>query len=611
MTNKKQFGAIAKIVILLLALSIASVAATQVLAWRWQYHQALGKPLQGHWYWPWDWLKWSMRFYDTHSQIVMTGIAVFLMTLTMMLLVFYMRIMLIKRDTSAMDDLHGSAHWASKQEIQETGLLDCKGVYVGAWTDKNGKTWYLRHDGPEHIIAFAPTRSGKGVGLVLPTLLSWPESALVYDIKGENWALTAGWRQQYAGNAVLKFDPGNFIEGDPEAESCCFNPLAEVRLDDERAVGDVQNLAAIIVDPQGKGMESHWDKTAFALLTGAILHTLYKIRKEEQRTANLTDVATLLSNPDMPVTDVLQEMLEYEHTDSGAHPVVAAEARAMLNKAEEELSSVVSTAIANLSLYRDPIVARHIARSDFRIDDLMDHEQPVTLYVVDRPSDADRMRPLIRLIMTQIVRRRTEKMEFRDGRSVRHYKHRLLLLSDEFPALKKLNAIEDGLAFMAGYGIKAYIICQDIQQLNAIYSREEKIIANCHIRIGYAPTKVETAEVFSKMSGTATVIKEEVSVSGSRFGGAAKSYNRSYREHQRPLITTDEVMRLKKPKKEGHGENERIVEAGELLVFVAGSAPIRGTQILYFNDQTFRERAAVPPPEKSDVLTPKTRDFAL
>ena len=144
MTKKKQPGAVAKIVILLLALSIASVAATQVLAWRWQYHQALGKPLQGYWYWPWDWLKWSMRFYDTHSQIVMTGIAVFLMTLTMMLLVFYMRIMLIKRDTSAMDDLHGSAHWASKQEIQETGLLDCKGVYVGAWTDKNDKTWYLR-----------------------------------------------------------------------------------------------------------------------------------------------------------------------------------------------------------------------------------------------------------------------------------------------------------------------------------------------------------------------------------------------------------------------------------------------------------------------------------
>ena len=133
--TKKKYGTVTKFIILFLALSIASVAATQVLAWRWQYHQALGKPLQGHWYWPWDWLKWSMQFYDKHSQVVMTGLAVFLMTLTMILLAFYMRIMLIKRDTSAMADLHGSAHWASKQEIQETGLLDGKGVYVGAWTD--------------------------------------------------------------------------------------------------------------------------------------------------------------------------------------------------------------------------------------------------------------------------------------------------------------------------------------------------------------------------------------------------------------------------------------------------------------------------------------------
>lgn len=165
---------------------------------------------------------------------------------------------------------------------------------------------------------------------------------------------------------------------------------------------------------------------------------------------------------------------------------------------KKEYGVIAKVTILLLALSIASIVARHIARSDFRIDDLMDHEKPVTLYVVDRPSDAERIRPLIRLIMTQFVRHRTEKMEFRDGRAVRHYKHRLLFMPDEFPALKKLAAIEDGLAFMAGYGIKAYIICQDIQQLNAIYSREEKIIANCHIRIGYAPTKVETAEVFSR-----------------------------------------------------------------------------------------------------------------
>lgn len=590
-------------------LLLASTAATQVMAWRFKYHAALGKPAYDSWYYPWDWLIWTMRFYESHQQSVTVGIGAFVLVMGGGVMMMVLRATLKKRESTAIADLHGSAHWAERKDIAEAGLMGKAGVYVGAWKDNKGSTHYLRHDGPEHIIAFAPTRSGKGVGLVLPTLLSWTESAVVYDIKGENWALTAGWRKQYAGNVVLNFDPGN-----PDVDSCCYNPLDAVRLDGERAVADTQNIATMIVDPQGKGLESHWDKTSFALLTGTILHTLYKVRKEEGRTASLADVANVLANPDMPVVDVLQEMLAYEHTPQGTHPVVAVEARAMLNKAEEEMSSVVSTALANLSLYRDPIVARRTASSDFAIEDLMHHDKPLTLYIVDRPSDAERIRPLIRLLITQIIRRLTEKMEFEGGRSVKHYKHRLLLLMDEFPALKKLSMIEDGLAFMAGYGIKAYLICQDIQQLNAIYGRDEKIIGNSHIRVGYAPNKVETAEIFSKMSGTATIIKEEVSVSGSRFGGAAKHYNKTFREHQRPLITADEVMRLKKPTKTGTGDNERIIDAGQLMVFAAGYAPILGTQILYFNDSVFLARAQVPAPEKTDSLAGdgKTRrEFAL
>lgn len=598
MTKKKKqsMSAKKKLAVIVTMFVIGSILSTQIMAWRFNYHPALGRPLYDHFYAPWDWMIWSAKYYATHQSMLAGGWLTMMGIMGVGFIILTAQMTMRSRDTSSVDDLHGSARWAEKEDIEEAGLLSGKGVYVGAWKDAKGKTHYLRHDGPEHLLAMAPTRSGKGVGLVLPTLLSWTESAIVYDIKGENWALTAGWRQKYAKNKVLNFDPGN------PSHSCGYNPLDAVRLYDERAVGDAQNIATIIVDPQGKGLESHWDKTAFALMTGAILHTMFKVRKEENRTANLSDVATLLSNPDMSITDVLEEMLAYEHTDAGVHPVVAGEARSMPNKAEEELSSVVSTAISNLSLYRDPIVARNTSRSDFQIEDLMQYESPVTLYIVDRPSDADRIRPLIRLMITQFIRRLTEKMEFKDGRSVQHYKHRLLLLLDEFPALKKLTMVEDGLAYMAGYGIKAYLICQDIQQLTGIYSRDEKILANCHIRIGYAPNKLETAETLSKMSGTATVIKEEISVSGSRFGGAAKSYNKSFREHQRPLITADEVMRLKKPKKEEVHGKEKIVDAGELLVFAAGYAPVFGTQILYFNDETFQARANIPAPEKSDSL---------
>ena len=99
---------------------------------------------------------------------------------------------------------------------------------------------YLRHDGPEHVLCFAPTRSGKGVGLVVPTLLTWPDSAIVHDIKGENWTLTAGWRARFG--RVLLFDPTNNL-------SAAYNPLLEVRRG-EWEVRDVQNIAACWLSPE-------------------------------------------------------------------------------------------------------------------------------------------------------------------------------------------------------------------------------------------------------------------------------------------------------------------------------------------------------------------------
>jgi hypothetical protein len=122
------------------------------------------------------------------------------------------------------------------------------GVYVGGWRDDRGRLHYLRHNGPERIAAIAPTRSGKGIGLVVPTLLSWPHSLVVNDQKAELWHLSAGWRAQEAGNIVLRFDPG------AASGSIGFNPLAEIRLGTPREVGDVQNLVTILVDPDGKGL---------------------------------------------------------------------------------------------------------------------------------------------------------------------------------------------------------------------------------------------------------------------------------------------------------------------------------------------------------------------
>jgi type IV secretion system protein VirD4 len=173
---------------------------------------------------------------------------------------------------------YGSARWATLREIRAAGLTAPDGVVLGKFERS-----YLRHDGPEHVLCFAPTRSGKGVGLVVPTLLTWPGSCIVHDIKGENWTLTSGFRARHG--RVLLFDPTN-------AKSAAYNPLLEVRRG-EWEVRDVQNVADVLVDPEGSlERRNHWEKTSHALLVGAILHVLYA---EPDKT--LAGVASFLSDP--------------------------------------------------------------------------------------------------------------------------------------------------------------------------------------------------------------------------------------------------------------------------------------------------------------------------
>ena len=580
-------------------------AATQYVASRFAYHPALGAPLYGHVYAPWEWVVWYSRFgVSTQAvfQPVMIGLSVSLMLGVLGLLA------VSGRNPERHEGIHGTAHWASFEEIEATGLLPKKGkggegVYVGGWRDGRGRLRYLRHNGPEHIAAIAPTRSGKGVGLVVPTLLSWPHSVVVNDQKAELWNLTAAWRKGEAGNVVMKFDPG------AEEGSVSFNPLEEIRLGTLHEVGDVQNLVTILVDPEGKGLVDHWAKTSHAFLTGAILHVLYK-KRAEGKVGSLPDVALALSDPDRKVMSLYLEMIQNKWGPNGAvHITIASAARDMVNRPDEERGSVLSTAMSFLSLYRDPLVARNVARSDFKVMDLMNHAKPVTLFLVVRAEDKDRMKPLMRLIINQLVRVLLRpEITFVKGRPQPPHKHRLLLMLDEFPSYGKLEVFQEALAYIAGYGIKAYLINQDMSQLWGAYGKDESVLSNCHVRIAFAPNRVETAEWLSRMCGTATVVKEDVTTSGRRFGAVLTHVSKTYHQISRPLATADEIMRLRSAVKD---ENDLIVEPGDMIVFVAGHAPILGTQSLYFRDPVFLERAQLPVPTTDSLHRSEVPPFQL
>jgi type IV secretion system protein VirD4 len=490
---------------------------------------------------------------------------------------------------------HGTARWAAKKDLTRAGLLGNGGVYVGGW--KQGQTvHYLRHNGPENILLYAPPRSGKGVCLIVPTLLSWPHSAVITDLKGELWQLTAGWRQRHGGNKVLRFEPA------AGQGSCGFNPLEEVRIGTEYEVGDVQNLATMIVDPEGLGLRDFWQRASQSLITGALLHLLYK-GKREGTPATLPVLDALLSDPGRSIEKVWQEMLTYPHLNGQCHPAVAASGRDMLDRVREagaEASGVLSTAKGFLSLYRDPTVARNVSCSDFRIADLMHHASPVSLYIVTQPNDKTRLKPLVRVLVNQIVRLLAEGITFENGQPKPNYRYRLLLMLDEFPSLGKLEIMQESLAFTPGYGLKAYLVCQDLNQLQAHYGRDEAITSACHVQIAFAPNRLETAEHLSKLAGTTTVVREQVTrQAGGIFGG---NVSRTLQESARPLLTPDECRTLPGPRKNAQG---MIIEGGEMLIAAAGFPMCRGKQTPYFLDPVFKARAEVPPPAQSDVVLRK------
>ncbi|OKO87631.1 conjugal transfer protein TraG [Bradyrhizobium sp. NAS80.1] len=463
---------------------------------------------------------------------------------------------------SQMVTTYGSARWAMAKEIKAAGLFASKGVFLGRLENN-----YLRHDGPEHVMCFAPTRSGKGVGLVLPTLLSWTSSAVVHDIKGENWELTSGWRSTFS--HCLLFNP-------TDSRSARYNPLLEVRKG-AAEVRDVQNIADILVDPEGAlERRTHWEKTSHSLLVGVILHVLYA-----EETKTLTRVTEILADPAQSFEKTLRIMLATNHLGTEAepkvHPVVAATARELLNKSENERSGVLSTAVSFLGLYRDPVVSRNTENCDWRIADLVSADKPVTLYLVVPPSDISRTKPLIRLILNQIGRRLTETLNTKAGGPT----HRqLLMMLDEFPALGRLDFFESALAFMAGYGIRAYLIAQSLNQIAKAYGENNAILDNCHVRIAFAANDERTAKRISDALGTATELRAQRNYAGHRLAPWLGHVMVSRQETARPLLTPGEVMQL---------------PPDQAIVLVSGLAPVRAIKLRHYEDANFVNRLRKPP----------------
>jgi type IV secretion system protein VirD4 len=559
------------LILVYLALLLAGLsAATQWVASLTLYHPALGPGLRlGSVvvYPPWALLNWSQRFSNDIPRALNEGYEVLAGAFILAtLLLVIARLGTRRRRVREL----GKDRWATRRDIKAAGLLTGVGTVCG----KYGR-WWLTYNGPEHQLVSGASRSGKGVGHVIPTLLNWTGSVLVYDIKNELWDITAGFRSTFSYCAF--FNP-------TRTDSIRFNPLFEIRKG-ANEIRDTQNIVEMLVNPTGmKQTMDIWDQQASQFLVALILHVLYTERDEHKNIAVVRARLLDFQRTCRAMASV-PHRLNPQTSAPEVHPEVALVANELLTQHEKFQASVRGTAASYLTLWADDVVARNTATSDFKLSDLACADRPMTLYLQPPPSDAPRLRPLIRLIINQACRALMEHLATDSlGRAKRH---RLLLLLDEFPTLGRLDFFTINLRQMAGYGIKAHLIVQSFNDVIEQYGVNNTIVDNCHILTAFASADTTTCQRTSAMTGTVTEYRESYSKPGRSWGFVGQTVSQS--EQVRPLLSPGEVREL---------------PVDDQLIFVTGYRPMRVKKLRYYTDALLKKRLLTPPSQTERVNVP-------
>lgn len=536
-------------------------------------------------------------------------------------------------------DYYGTARFSDREEIDKMGITKNPedGVVLGMTEDNK----LITDSGVEHIINMAPTRTGKGINTVLPTLWTWKSSVIVNDIKGECWDLTSGFRRSILKQKCIFFNPM-----DDTGEGISYNPLELVKVGTKSEQEDSRAIAITLLDTDGKGESDHWISSAVNLLTAVILHTKYV-----NVNASFIDVMKFLEDPKEPLIDKIgavigKELDEYGDIvdktkkdengeiakdendedikippfnhyqslrqqginnlsfnelymqDTTLHPLVGSTFATIFATPDKERGSIFSTCINKLSIFKDPRVMNNIKKSDVTPKDIMNNR--ISLYLITPPKAIKMTKPLFRLILTQTIYELTDKMEFNNRKKIDIEKKkkgmnlsevqkslnkfvyeenvdysklknkRILFLIDEFPALGNLSLFEEALAYIAGYGLKALLIVQSINQLNKIYGKDNSIIDNCRTQLYFTPNDKDTPKMISDMMGNKT--EKIITRSGKGFF----MENRSESYQARALMTAGEI---------------RVLPYEKLLLLLSGKNPIKGNKIFWFKHKKFKDNA--------------------
>ncbi|WP_375404496.1 type IV secretory system conjugative DNA transfer family protein [uncultured Sphingomonas sp.] len=448
----------------------------------------------------------------------------------------------------AFDGMLGSARFGSQGDMAK---LEASGDLVIGRSGKSGKL--LRYDGPAHLLTMAPTRSGKGVGTIIPNLLVLDRSVICVDPKGENARVTA--RARRSKGPVWCLDPFG-VSGQPTAR---YNPLDRLDPHGLDLAEDANTLAdALVHDAPGQSGDAHWNEEAKALIAGLILHTVVHDPVDRRTLATLRDKLTL-------APAAFAELLAAMQNSIGAGGLVARAANRHLGKSDREAAGVLSAAQRHTHFLDSPRIVASTAASDFAFADLKD--RPGTVFLCLPPDRLDTYARWLRLLIAQAV---TDM-----ARSPARPARPVLFLLDEFAALGRLEPVERAMGLMAGYGMQLWPILQDLNQLRATYGdKAGTFMSNAGVLQAFGVNDFTTAELLSKTMGETTL---EYATAGTSertnpFKSAERSRSTSTHVAARSLATPDEIMRMSPDRQ---------------LLLLQGQDPLVVDKVRYYDGREF------------------------
>ena len=526
--------------------------------------------------------------------------------------------------------IHGTSRWADRKDLKRYGMLQQYGVVCGELNtasvnykidcEKASLTLHCKkpaplvcHSGRTNTLVIAPSRAGKGVSTIIPTILNYGVpykaydkkkketvikgrgSMVIFDPKGENFAATAGYRSQFS--RVIPFRPL-----DKDGNTAHYNPIQEIPDNPSEAFSWADTIGEIFfggdsAKAASDGATQYFNNTARDIFAGVVMHVRFSkdIPWEEKNMATVLHVFSSAANEEEenqenkkqnndedsggPGGKMLEEMCTQDHGNEKIHQLICEAAARSKIQTPKERASTYSTVFSKISLFQDPLLAEATSRSDFSVDDFINSKNGITLYLIVPYNHIKRVSPVFRMIITFMLKK------FSAGETNAHevkLKIPCLFLLDEFPVLGYFPDIALNAGILAGYGVTFMIICQALNQIIDVYGENHPFLDHCKTIVLFAPGSVKDARMFSESIGNRSVLLDNISASGNKYQVGFNNISRSSQETSTSLINPDELMKL---------------EFNRLIVMNQGMPPYKGKKVVYYEDPRFRKKAFMKIPE--------------